>query len=465
MSLSLARYADLWDDRPAVVDEGETLSYAGLARRVEATAGRLTALGVETNDSVVVVSRNRVEVLVLLFAVWRIGGVFAPVSHRLTPATISRPVNRIDPDLVVFESAQRDLVRQFDSTHSFEEFEHVTPADHEPVERARTDTCLLVHTDGGEQVVRLSIRAIEWNCIAAVSGWGLGRSDATVTLLPLALSDSLLRFVLPLVTVGGRVVLQRAFDPESALAAIERHGVTCVAAGPTEFRELADVAGTNAKSFESLESLDSLDWVATHARVPPDVREAFPVPFIRAYGRPETGPNVLRGTPDDERTGRPLPHCDVRIEMETSEMDDIGELAVRGPHTASGYLGGEEFDEWVPTGDLFCRNSGGYVFVGRVDEPFESEGERVHPETVETVLESHPDVRAAGVIETVAETGGTAPKAVVVGDVSPGKLREFAEERLAAHEVPRVVEVAGSLPRRATGELDRGTLRKRFGGG
>ena len=117
----------------------------------------------------------------------------------------------------------------------------------------------------------------------------------------------------------------------------------------------------------------------------------------------------------------------------------------------------------VSTGDLFRRESDGFAFVGRASEPFESEGEQVHPRAVETVLESHPEVRAAGVIEAVAETGGAAPKAVVVGDVSPGELREFAEERLEPREVPRAVEVAASLPRHTTGALDRAELRTRFG--
>lgn len=450
MSLLLARHADLWSDRTAIVNGEETVSYAELARRVESATGRLAALDVESGNRVVVVSRNRVEVLILLFAVWRVGGVFAPVSHRLTPATVSRPVEQIDPELVVHESAQRDLVRPFEDTCSFEEFEYVEPAEYDPIEPERGDDSLLFHTEGGAEVVRLSARAVERNCVAAVSGWGLGRDDRALAPLPLSLPDCLLRFVLPLLTVGGSVVLRRAFDPEDALAAIERHGVTCFDAGPTEFRELADA--------DAETELSSLDWLATRARVPPDVHEVFPIPIVRAYGRPETGPNVLRGTPSDERVGRPLPGCDVCVESET------GELFVRSPATASGHLGGDEFGEWIPTGDLFHREDGGYVFVGRANEPFESAGGQVHPQAIETVLESHSGVRAAGVIETVSETGGPAPKAVVVGDVSPGELREFAEERLAPYEVPRAVELVASLPRRTTGELDRSELRKRFGG-
>ncbi|WP_049969408.1 class I adenylate-forming enzyme family protein [Haladaptatus cibarius] len=495
MSLSFERHADLWGNRVAVVEGNEEFTYTDFARRVKSVANELSELGISSDDRVAVVSRNRVEVLVLLFATWRGGGVFAPVSHRLTPATVSTPMERIDPDIVLFESAQRDLVRQFDA-HSFEEIEHERPAiDGEPAEAGEStaaavdsphancdqtatiekdDTCLLVSTDDGENVVRLSRRAVEWNSIAAVSGFGLGRTDCTLPLLPLSLSDCLFRFVLPLLTVGGCVVLQRAFDPERALAAIEQHGVSCLDGGPTEFQGLADVDGKTNR--DSLRSLSSLDWLTTRARVPPDVREAFPVPFVRVYGRPETGLNVLRESPGNERTAHPFPDCDVRIE------DETGELFVRGATTAGGYLDGKRFGDWVPTGDLFRRENGegggnvksgesdgdesaGFVFVGRADEPFESEGKRIHPRAIETVLESHPDVRSAGAIEGVAETGGAAPKAVVVGDASPGELREFAEERLAQHEVPRAIEVVASLPRRATGELNRAELRTRFGGG
>ncbi|WP_076430612.1 class I adenylate-forming enzyme family protein [Haladaptatus litoreus] len=475
MSLSFERHADLWGNRVAVVEGNEEFTYADFARRVKSAANELGELGIDSGDRVAVVSRNRVEVLVLLFATWRVGGVFAPVSHRLTPATVSNPMERIDPDIVLFESAQRDLVRQFDA-HSFEEFEDgesteagestAVDSPHARLDRTATieadDTCLLVSSDDGGNVVCLSRQAVEWNCITAVSGFGLGRTDCTIPLLPLSLSDCLFRFVLPLLTVGGCVVLQRAFDPERALSAIEQHGVTCLNGGPTEFQGLADVEGETNR--DSLRSLFSLDWLTTRARVPPDVREAFPVPFVRVYGRPETGLNVLRESPETERTAHPFPDFDVRIE------DETGELFVRGPTTASRYLGGKRFDDWVPTGDLFRREnrndedeSAGFVFVGRAGEPFESEGERIHPRAIETVLESHADVRTAGVIEGVAETGGAAPKAVVVGDVSPGELREFAEERLARHEVPRAIEVVASLPRRATGELNRAELRRRFG--
>ncbi len=134
MSLASKRHADRWGNQTAIVDGDERVSYAELATRVETAAGRLTALGVGHGERVAIVSRNRIEVLVSLFAVHRVGGVFAPISHRLTPATVSEPMAQIEPDLVLFESAQRDLVRGFDA-HSFEEFDRVTPSNPPPTQQ------------------------------------------------------------------------------------------------------------------------------------------------------------------------------------------------------------------------------------------------------------------------------------------------------------------------------------------
>ncbi|WP_327053352.1 class I adenylate-forming enzyme family protein [Halomicrococcus gelatinilyticus] len=474
MSLSATRLGDLWGDRTALVDEraDERVTYAELAAHARDAAGRLAALGVESGDAVAVVSRNRVECLVVLFAARRLGASFAPVSHRLTPATVTDPVERIDPAVVLHEVAQRDLVRGFDDTCSFEAFRHRERADHDPSPPAPGETLVSLVVDGEERrVLDLSRRAVERNCATSAAGWGLGRRDRALTLLPLSDADGLLRFVCPLLSVGGSVVLLRAFDPADALAAVERRGVTCATAGVTEFRELA------GEEHRDDPDLSSVSWLATRTRVAPAIREAFPVPLVRAYGRPAAGVDLLRGTPDEPETAsRPFPGVELRLDGgQATPESDVGELLARPPDVevpadASG--DGEGVEQWVATGDLFRRADGRYERVGRVDERFEYEGRSVHPRTVEAVLEAAPGVLAAGVFP--GDDG--APRAVVVGDVAADEdttaddevatdaVREFAVERLAAHEVPQAVEVGGALPRRPTGDLDRAALRERFGG-
>jgi len=495
MTLSLERRAALWGDRIAVSDatDGREASYADLDSLAAALAGGLAARGVGVGDAVAVVSRNRTEVLALLFAARRLGAVLAPISHRLTPATVGEPLDAVDPAVVVHEPAQRDLVREVadDDAQSFDDlldgeerdYDRAAPdadrsllylhsreaADRSAVGEAdaepnRPGESLNTDPRAAGRVVDLPERTVEWNCITAAAAWGLGRADRAPTLLPLSDTDGLHRLALPLLYVGGRVDLLRAFAPERALSAIER-GATALFAGVTEYRELvADDA------FESTD-FGSVGWIGARSALPTDARDALAdrAPILRAYGRVETGPNDLyrpvdRGAaepPDPDCVGRPFPDCEARIVWEGEPVADseVGELRVRGPVTARGYVGGGEFGEWVPTGDLAYREGGDYFVLGRAAEAADGEERRVHPREIERALEAHDGVREAG---TVA--GTDASLAAVVGDAEPGELRTFAADRLPESAVPREITVVESLPRRSTGEPDRAKLRRELGG-
>jgi acyl-CoA synthetase (AMP-forming)/AMP-acid ligase II len=502
MTLSLERRAALWGDRIAVSDatDGREASYADLDSRAETLAAGLAASGVGAGDAVAVVSRNRIEVLALLFAARRLGAVLAPISHRLTPATVREPLDAVDPTVVVHEPAQRDLVREVadDEAQSFDDLTVVEGNDYDRAEHDSDRSLLYLHTREaadrpavgesdaepnrpGEslntdpraagRVVDLPERTVEWNCITAAAAWGLGRGDRAPTLLPLSDTDGLHRLVLPLLYVGGRVDLLRAFAPERALAAIER-GATALFAGATEYRELvADDA------FESTD-FGSVEWIGARSALPTDARGALAerAPVLRAYGRVETGPNDLyrpvdrgvEGPPDPDCVGRPFPDCEARIVWEGEPVADseVGGLQLRGPGAAPGDVGGGtdeidggEFGEWVPTGDLAYREYGDYFVLGRAAEAADGGERRVHPREVERALEAHDGVREAGAVVGAGES-----LAAVVGDAEPGELRTFVADRLPESAVPREIAAVESLPRRSTGEPDRAKLRRELGG-
>ncbi|USZ69597.1 AMP-binding protein [Halorussus salilacus] len=487
MTLSLERRADLWGDRTAVVDAGDDrrVSYADLDRLADRFAGALADRGVGERDAVAVVSRNRVELLALLFAARRLGAALAPVSHRLTPATVEGPLDVVDPALVVHEPAQRDLIREVgdEDARSFGELRAEAEGEPKGYERVDTDperSLLYLHTKGradvrgddsdpdqvtAERVVDLPERAVEWNCITAVAAWGLGRGDCAPTLLPLSDTDGLHRLVLPLLYVGGRVVVLRAFDPERALGVVEDRGATHLFAGATEYRELVADGAFERTDFGGVE------WFGTRSPLPTDAREALAdrAPVVRAYGRVETGPNDLylpaeraSASADPDRVGRPFPDCEARIVGDadaTVPEGEVGGLELRGPVTARGYVDGETFGEWVPTGDLAYREGGDYHVLGPTAEAAEGEGERIHPRTVERALEAHEGVTEAG---AVVDSEGAL--AAVVGDADPGELRAFVADRLPERAVPREISVVESLPRRATGEPDRAEIRRQLGG-
>ena len=545
MTLSLERRAALWGDRTAIVDASadRRVGYADLESEADAMARRLAALGVGPGDPVAVLSRNRVETLALFFAARRLGAVFAPVSYRLTPATVEEPLDTVDPALVVHEAAQRDLVRELpdDLTHTFEElgrrdgkeYERVDPdpedslvylhakseADRpavgeDAVERGSTSPRSHAHEDPGAnrrgeslnedpttapRVVDLPARTVEWNCVTAAAAWGLGRHDCAPAVFPFSDADGLLRLVLPLLYVGGRVVVLRAFDPEDALDAVAEEGATALFAGATEYRELVENEAFGSTDF------GSVDWVGTRSALPADVREALArkAPVVRTYGRVETGPNNLYCPPggggggvdsaaeddaaaegdaadvaDPDRVGRPFPDCEVRLADESGDPVDegeVGELRFRGPVTPRGYLRGnadgddgedsdsgddaETFPEWVPTGDLARREGGDYYLLGPAGERFESAAARVHPRTVERALEAREGVTAVGVVP--AEEGALA---AFVGDAEPGDLRDALAAELPEDVAVRELNRVESLPRRSTGEIDRAALRQDLSG-
>ena len=107
--------------------------------------------------------------------------------------------------------------------------------------------------------------------------------------------------------------------------------------------------------------------------------------------------------------------------------------------------------------------SGALRILGRVDDVIVTGGENVAPEEVEAVLLGHPDVAEVAVVGRPHRRWGLAVTAVIV-PVSGARpdlegLRAFAAEHLARYKLPHRVEFRESLPRTASGKLQRYELR------
>jgi len=107
------RRAALTPDRVGLVDAttGERYTYAALDRRANRASRLLRRHGVERDDRVAVVSRNRPEVVDLFLSTAKTGSVLAPLSHRLAPPELSALLDRVDPTLLVVETPFLDETR------------------------------------------------------------------------------------------------------------------------------------------------------------------------------------------------------------------------------------------------------------------------------------------------------------------------------------------------------------------
>ena len=332
------------------------MTYADLSRLAADAAAGLSSLGVEPGETVCLLTRNRVASLALLFACRRLGATLAPISHLLTPVTVERPFDALEPAIVVAEAAQRDLVRSIpcDRSVTLEELaERDADADDWREADAGADGPLLaLHGENGWPIVAYGERALERNCLTAVVAWGLSRTDVVPLTSPLARPAGLVRVALPTLYVGGRLLLDRAFDPGDALTAIADHGATFLAGSPTALRDLA--AETGAEAVESLER------AIVDGPLEDDVRSRYlerGVPVVRVHGRLECPTAFSRSLPDDavdddpatdERSvGRPVPDCRVGLVDDGTALEGPGEgrLRLSGPVLADGYVTAAGIDD------------------------------------------------------------------------------------------------------------------------
>ncbi|WP_306054747.1 AMP-binding protein [Natronococcus wangiae] len=355
MTLSLARRAERSPDRTAVVDISEgrlyapaetvhedRVSYGGLSRIVAQTAGALAERGVESGDTVCLVTRNRVASIALLFACRRLGATLAPISHRLTPTTVKRPFDALEPTLVVAEAAQRDLVRSipFDRTVTLEQLADADASTVDTAERpSDADAPLLaLHGTPGQPVVAFAPSTVEWNCISAIVAWGLSRDDSGIVLDPLSAPDGLFRTALPLLYVGGRLLLDRAFDPGDALTAIDHHVVTVLGGRAAPVRELA--ADENAGALARVERAICDQTVEEGAT---ETLLEHGVSVSRAYGLlecPTAMSRTVSGPTEGDAVGRPVLDCRARLVDDGTVLEGAadGTLQLSGPVVADGYV-------------------------------------------------------------------------------------------------------------------------------
>ena len=175
-------------------------------------------------------------------------------------------------------------------------------------------------------------------------------------------------------------------------------------------------------------------------------------------------------------TGRIVSGYEARVvdaEMRELPAGTPGLLAVRGP-TGCRYLAddrqrGYVRDGWNLTGDTFTRDADGlFHFVARTDDMIVSSGYNIAGPEVEAALLSHPDVLECAVIGAPDAERGMIVEAHVVlkpgavaDDLLVQRLQDHVKATIAPYKYPRAVRFHPSLPKTATGKLQRFMLRPR----
>jgi long-chain acyl-CoA synthetase len=469
--------------RPGLLSDARSLDWASLGREANQVAHLLLRTGVEPGDVVGFVLDKRPEVVVGFLACARIGAIVAPVNFKL-------PAPQIRDQFLT--SGMRAVLTQRDLAPLVEGLVDrgrtivvgqplngaVAYADHRDLPATapkafvpEPDTvCYYNYTSGTTGRPKGAVtthRNILENAAATIAGLGFQPEDVFLGMFSVfAHPHELFHRSLLL---GGSFAIVDSLSPRVIAAAIERHAVTWMMAVPSFYEMLAE-------SGQRLESLRVLE--AGGAHVGPDVvarmEETFGAAFVRVWGCTEATGVGLAPRAGGE-SSFPMPGYEIAVFGEDDTpvgTDEVGELCIRGPAVAAGYVNAPDETArlfrggWYHTQDLVrVQRDGGVQFVGRISDMMKIGGIRVYPLEIEEALRAHPDVKVAAVLGAADRIRGEIARAVV--ELVPGSVIErkallaFCRSRLAGYKVPRVLEIWSSVPRLANGKVDRRAILER----
>jgi len=462
-------------------------TFAEAHARVESVARWLRDdLGLGSGDRLVVLSTNRVETVFLFLACVRTGVVLVPLNFRLTAPEIAQLLDDCEPGAIVVEDPLFDRVEGRDGVRAITDVVPLVfageaaepPDEHEPADL--DDVVMILYTSGTTGVPKgamITHRMLLWNAMNTGLRLAITEKDHTQSYAPFFHTGGWNVLFTPFLLHGASHTILSSFDPELVLELMERENTTLLFGVPTMLQMMAECEG-----FERADLSSCRYAIVGGAPMPLPLIDTWHAKdvFIRqGYGLTEVGPNCYSLNEADATRkrgsiGRPNFFLDVRVVTDDgreAEVDEVGELWLRGETVTPGYWRNEEAtraaiteDGWFRTGDLVKRDGEDFTYVvDRKKNMFISGGENVYPAEVERVLGTCEAVRDVAVIGVPDAKWGEVGHAFV--EVHAGQtfdleaLRAFCDGKLARYKIPRHVSTIESIPRNAAGKVDAASLR------
>lgn len=499
-------------DKVALVCDGGRWTYAEIDRLANQEANLLLRHGVHRGERVVIFMQNSLEAVVAIFAALKAGGVFVVVNPTTKREKLVYILNNCQASGLIVDHRGADLaaglieevpslkITLSNGTAHREEGdseedgrlvkfilqEGLSNQTSVPPPRTQIDLDLacLIYTSGstGEPKGVMSDHSnIVFAASSIIQYLQNTAADIVIDVLPLSFDYGLYQLLMTF-KFGGTLVLEKSFAfPAMILKRIEVERVTGFPGVPTVFAMLLKI-DLSAYDLSSLRYLSN-----TAAALPPShiqqLRQKFPaVTLYSMYGLTETKRTLY--LPPEQLDQRPgsvgiaIPGTEVWLEDDSGKRlgpGEVGELVVRGRHVMRGYWGDPEAtarryrqgllpgERLCYTGDLFRMDEGGFLyFVARKDDIIKSRGEKVPPKEVETVLYSLPGVVEAVVVGRPDPLLGEAVHALLVVEgpgLTEAQVLAHCRANLEDFMVPRSVEFRDSLPKTASGKVNKLALK------
>ncbi|TWP46753.1 AMP-binding protein [Lentzea tibetensis] len=468
----------------------DTTTYGEMATRIRAWQAGLDALGIGEGERVAIVSHNSARLLELLHAVPASGRVCVPVNFRLRPDEVKYIVEHsgasvlmVDPELELGEVTAAHRFTLGEETEALMRFDTEPRPWSAPDEDATATINYTSGTTARPKGVQLTHRNIWINAVTFAMHTRAWERDVYMHVLPMFHCNG---WGMPfgLAGLGVPQVVLRKVDGAEILRRVRDHGVTLMCGAPAVWNAVLDAA----QDWDGeIPGRDRVRIVCAGAPPPSRtiqrVSEELGWEFLQIYGLTETAPlltfnRLLPGGDAHEpevrakkqsRAGAPALGARLRI-------SESGEVMARSNVVMDGYWDNPQAtadaieDGWFHTGDGgFFDDEGHLTISDRKKDVIITGGENVSSIEVEDCLFSHPGVAEVAVIGVPHEKWGETIKALVVrsddSEVTEAELIAHCKQKLAGYKAPTSVEFRDSIPRTATGKIQKFKLREPYWSG
>jgi len=501
-------HAQTVPDKPALIvaETGETISYAALDARSNRAAQLFRRAGLGIGDTIALFLDNIPEFYEIVWGAQRAGLFYVCIPSKLTAPEVEYIVRDSGARLVIGSAAMAavasalavplsDCARLMigGAVDGWEDWAAaVAGMPDTPIadQRAGVDMLYSSGTTGRPKGVRValpedpSIAAPNVLVMLAQALYRLGPDSIYLSPAPLYHAAPL-RWSMTVMRLGGTVVMMQHFDPEAALAAIDRYKVNASQWVPTHFVRMLKLDEATRARYD----LSSLK-VAIHAAAPCPipVKEAMIAwwgPVLYEYYAGSEGNGLT--TIDSAQWLAHKGSVGKAAYGELHICDDAGNDVPPGTEGLVYFAGGGVFEYhndpektaearnahgWTTLGDIGRVDEEGYLYLtDRKSFMIISGGVNIYPQEIENRLITHPRVADVAVIGGPCPEMGERVIAVVqpvdmaeAGERFAAELTAWCRAELSGVKTPRQIDFAPELPRAPTGKLYKRLLRDRYWG-
>jgi len=492
----LDKGAMLGEHLPCLTMGEVDLSYAQVQRLSHRVARGLQRSGIAAGDRVAVLSSNDAQAFACVFGLSRAGAVWCPINPRNEVAENRFVLDAFDCAGLIFHSAYAPMVEKMraglpkvrvlvciDQPCAFAPSlaQWLEGVSDEPIDVPALDDLMMIAGTGGTtgqpKGVMLSGRNLETMSALTLMGYPFDGRPSYLALAPLTHAAGVL--CLPVMALGGRVVIMPKPDLTEFLALIERRHITHTFLPPTLIYMLLEHPKLAQTKRDSLQCFWYGAAPISATRLEEALTKIGPV-MAQLFGQTEAPMMISMMAPRDHfnadgsvarqrlaSAGRPGPLVQVatmNTEGDLLPRGETGEIVIRGSLVMMGYYKDPAATEeagrhgWHHTGDIGRVDDDGFLYiVDRAKDMIISGGFNVYSVEVEQALMQHPDVQDSAVIGLPDDKWGEKVVAVLQlhagRNADPHEIQAFVKARIGSVKTPKLVEIWPDLPRSKVGKV------------